>query len=284
MKKQRKSLGRFILVLIIISLITSSVVTIGFSVINTRTSMEEQLNDNVSAIAKVLSYELDSFEKIEEDYDQLFEKYLMSTAMILDIGENFLDSDLIEIAERTGISEINIVSSEGEIIFSNLTDNIGYKYTKDSDVSKLLLQDGTITVEDIRQSTVDGLYYKYGALGTEWGAIQVGVLATELVEMKRNIDISVVVADLIDEENIIYIASLDKNFNTVFNSLGEDIYLEVLPEAKEIVNEDKIYGEIQRDSYLKKEIFNSLIPRMDSTGNIIGYYSIGTQIESFKIE
>lgn len=102
--------------------------------------------------------------------------------------------------------------------------------------------------------------------------------------MKRNIDISVVVADLIDEENIIYIASLDKNFNTVFNSLGEDIYLEVLPEAKEIVNEDKIYGEIQRDSYLKKEIFNSLIPRMDSTGNIIGYYSIGTQIESFKIE
>lgn len=124
--------------------------------------MEEQLNDNVSAIAKILSYELDSFEKIEEDYDQLFEKYLMSTAMILDIGENFLDSDLIEIAERTGISEINIVSSEGEIIFSNLTDNIGYKYTKDSDVSKLILQDGTITFEDIRQSTVDGLYYKYG--------------------------------------------------------------------------------------------------------------------------
>ena len=277
MKKRKISIGKLMILIIGISLILSSAITIYYGVTSIRTSMEEQLTDNAQDIGKVLSHELNSFEKIEKDYDELFEKYMLSAAAVLGSGKEFLDNELNKISQTTGISEINMVDAEGKIIFSNLPDNIGYEYERDSEVAKLILKDGVMSFEPVRESTVDGLPYKYGAIGTMEGAVQVGVLATELVEMKRNMEISTVVADLIDDENILYIASLDKDFNILFNSREGDI--DITSKAKETVDKGNIYGEIVKDSNLNKDIFISLIPTTNTTGETTGYYCIGLGID-----
>lgn len=234
MFKKRKSIGMLMISLMAGSLIISSGLITYFSITNSRKGVENQLAHNANDIIHILSQELDLLENIEKDFDDLFEKHLISSGTILGLDKEYSDYDLMKISKSTGISEMNIVNSEGVIEHSNLPGNIGYKYDDNSDIAKLLSKDGARAVEPIRQSEVDGFHYRYGTIGTINGAVQVGVSADDIVEMKNNMEISVITADIIDEENILFIASLDNDFNKVFNSRGEDIDIDISPDAREM--------------------------------------------------
>ncbi len=270
-----RSIGHIVVGLIIVFFIISTLTIAYFSIASARTSLENQLIDNAEDVVKLLNQELNALDNVGKDYDQLFDRFLISVAEVLAVGGNFTNENLLRVSQATGISEINVVSSQGVIVNSNLPANMGYEYPEEGAVARVLNRDKAVELEPIRQSTVDDLFYRYGCIGTSFGGIQVGILAEELVEMKNNMDISVIGQEIIKNTNVEYIGTLDRDLNETYNSRGEEVSRDIFLAMVEEVEGDGIYGRIIEDEILGKKVFNVLAPRQDGGGNSMGYYNIG---------
>ena len=108
------------------------------------------------------------------------------------------------------IVEINVTSPDGEIIYSNMPENIGWTFPADHIGREVLNGSKTTLYEDIRQSAVDGNFYKYGYLGLPNGnMIQSGIDASTLAGIMESFEYQVLIDEISQSEDIVFALYID---------------------------------------------------------------------------
>src|SRR5699024_2537575 len=106
-------------------------------------------------------------------------------------------------------------------------------YDEDHPVMKILAGDTDKVIENIRQSIHDDFYYKYGEIKSDFGVVQVGLRAENVLEMKENLELERVIDEIASRESIYHIVYVDKQFNTKYDSRGKGKEVAFTDDVKE---------------------------------------------------
>ncbi|WML32807.1 EAL domain-containing protein [Clostridium sp. OS1-26] len=205
------------------------------------------------------------------------------------IDQKNLSNDLLKkIAKDLGVDEIYWYSPEGTIIYSNIDAYLGWTALKGHPVENFRISRKNELMEGIRKDTESDNYNKYGYLRNADGSfIQIGIRANEVEKLTRKFNYQTLVEKLAQEENIVHVLLVDKNFKTIADSNIKDVGI-VYDKDKEQEMQEALKGNIStKDSYYTKadtkvltiyfpvtqngEINNVLVLSL-STGKV--YYSI----------
>lgn len=282
-KVQKSSIGRKIAIVVLVSLVASVALTTYFSVKDAKRALYNELDESALQIANILAHEIDTLTETEGDMDNILEDYINDMAFLIGNKESFSNEELGKLAESIGIAEINIVDKSGEIVCSNLSENIGYVYPEEHPMRKILIGHADSIVEKARKSTTNDKMYKYGGRKIEGGAIQIGVLADEIISMKKNLNVEDIVKEIAEDKKIYHIVIMDKGYNTVTDSRGNGTENLVLSSAsKESLEKGKTYANLEWDKGLKKEVYNVYVPNESSSGGFSGAINICLSVDNVK--
>ncbi|NLW21795.1 MAG: hypothetical protein GXY88_00840, partial [Tissierellia bacterium] len=176
-----KSLGRRVVATTSIFLILVVTISTYFSVQNAREALYKQLDEQADQIAHILLFNLKNLSQVERDVDRIIDTYIENLGHFIKVKGSYTNEELKAIERETGVSEINIVNHEGVIVYSNLDGNLDYIYPEGHPVRDIVEGEIDKVVEDIRQSTLEDTYYKYGAVKADFGAVQIGIKADHIV-------------------------------------------------------------------------------------------------------
>ena len=277
-----RSINTNILIILVVFLSISMVSTIYFSIHNGRIALYEQLDESADRISGTLINELQTMGRIEEDVDAILDQYIENLAHFLKYKESYSNGELERISAETGVAEINIVDEDGIIAYSNLKGNRNDTYDEGHPVMKILAGETDKGIEDIRQSIHDDYYYKYGEIKSDFGVIQVGLRAEEIVEMKRNLELERVIDGMVSEDSIDHVIYMDEEFNIQYDSRGEGVEIMLDDEIMEHLNEREVFREIIQDDDLDREIYRVYIP-LDASQDMKGIFCIALPLDDVSL-
>ncbi|HHV39527.1 MAG TPA: methyl-accepting chemotaxis protein [Tepidimicrobium sp.] len=263
-----RSINTNILIILVVFLSISMLCTTYFSINNGRIALYEQLDESADRISDTLINELMTMEKIEEDVDSILDQYIENLAHFLRYKESYSNEELEQLSKETGVAEINIVDKDGIIVYSNLKGNRNDTYDEEHPVMRILAGETDKVIENIRQSIHDDFYYKYGEIKSDFGVVQVGLRAEEIMEMKRNLRLERVIDEIVNRDSIDHVVYMDEEFNIRYDSRGEGAEVILDDEIKEQLANREIYREITRDEELGKETYNVYIPYSGTIGGL----------------
>ncbi|WP_077369493.1 methyl-accepting chemotaxis protein [Anaerosalibacter sp. Marseille-P3206] len=275
------SISRKIAIIISFSLILSIVVTSYFSIRNSKNALYKELDNSAIQIASILSYQVESMSSIEKDIDSIAEDYIYDMSYLIGSVEDVDNEKLKEMTKSTGIAEINIVNTKGEIIKSNLDKNIGYVYKTENPIWKILRSGKDRVIEPVRESTVDGKKYKYGARMIYGGAVQIGISADALDITLKSLGIDSLVGELTKGGNVLHITQLNKDLQPV-NGIEEGESFEVSKEVKKALGNGETCAFPKWDNKLKKQVYNVYIPKIGEYKMLEGALNIGLSMDSIE--
>ncbi len=184
------------------------------------------------------------------------------------------------------------MDNEAYTLYSNQDESVGYVYSEDHPVMDIIRGDKDVIIEDIRKSTIGDIYYKFGAVKTDFGLVQIGINADSIMKMKENLQLEKAIQELINDKSAEYILALDKDLNTRYDSRGEISNLEFSNKAKEKLKLQQTYTEITYDEELNKKIYNVFIPynedlssldKLDKdTNETNNYFCIGLSMDNVE--
>lgn len=271
-ENNRGSLGRRISILVTFVLIVSIIGTTYFSIRNAKKALYFQLDENAEQVGNQLIYQLENLSDIEEDVDLVLDNYIQNLALFLKGKEDYTNEELIDLAKETEISEINIVNKEGIVTASSLEENVNTSYSKDHPIEEILQGTTDKIIEDIRQSDLDGSYYKYGQVKSDFGVVQIGMKADNFLKIKENLTLEKAISEITKDDSILYVVSLDDQFNTGYDSRGETDNIELTDKIKEQLKNEEIYKETFRDEEFNKDVYNVFVPYK---GNLVSSSQMG---------
>ncbi len=255
-----RSINSRILIVLIVFLSISIVSITYFSIHNGRRALYEQLDESADRISATLIHELNTMTEIEKDVDAILDQYIENLAYFLKSKGSYSNEELEALSEETGVAEINIVDENGIIVYSNLEGNRNDTYNDEHPVMRILAGDTDKVIENIRQSIHDDFYYKYGEIKSDFGVVQVGLRAENVLEMKKNLELERVIDEMVSRDSVHHIVYMDKDYNIKYDSRGKDGEVIFTDEAKERLNNQEIYRETAWSDELNKETYNVYIP------------------------
>lgn len=166
---------------------------------------------------------MDEHEHLLEAIDLLVEERMKAVAKTVNFNKENVDNQfLMEMALANEITEINWFSPEGEIIYSNIDEYVGYIPPEGHAILNFMQDNDRELIEEIRQDTETGRYVKYGYYKDDKGnIIQIGILADEIYELTEKFSYQGIVNDLILDKDIAYAMIMDKEGVIIASSLPE---------------------------------------------------------------
>ncbi|MCY6371620.1 methyl-accepting chemotaxis protein [Clostridium ganghwense] len=254
--------------------------TVSLKIVNKK--IEQQMKTDGNMIVEQIRDQISTNFVIEQEIEKVLEDKIVGTAYLLGKIPNISNAYLTQISEELGVEEINISDSNGTIIYSNLSENINYKYPNKHMVQSILKNKESKIVEDIRESSVKkGEFYKYGAVAmSNGGFVQVGILATNINKVLHNVNTQTIIDKLGENENLVYALTIGKdvkvNTHTDKARIGK-----VLDDAGSIAaaRDGKVYSSTY--TYKGEEVYDVLLPTYKGDKHI-GAVNIGLSMKNVR--
>jgi diguanylate cyclase (GGDEF)-like protein len=180
----------------------------------------EQMKQNGLNLAKQTVLQVEGNATSLEMVNGMIEDKIRAAEKIVSMnGKNINDDLLKRICGDLKVDEICWYSPEGEIIYSNLQPNLGWKPPIGHPVENFRISDKSELMEEIRQDSVSGDYVKYGYLRNDDGTfIQVGIKANEVESLTEKFTYQTLVEKLAVEENVAHVILVSKDLKTIADS------------------------------------------------------------------
>lgn len=250
-----------------------------------------------TAISEIKSFYYDHMKEdalnLANSYSQNVAKAVESTEVVNELLEEKIlvasrttaqydgppSSKLLEqLASSLEVDEINIYNSEGEIIYSNMSEFIGWKAYKGQPVYDFMNSNNISYVEEIRPSAVTGIHYKYGYFrNVDESFVQIGVLADKIHDFLGGFEMQ----QLLDEMQKVGVAArisfIDNDF-IVIGSTDKQLIGQI------ITNQDAKAAIVASEEYIfindkEKESVYEIYVRVYREGNKIGTLAIVETLE-----
>jgi len=199
--------------------------------------------------------------------------------------DNMSKERLVQIAKNLDVHEINIFNQNGEVIYSNLNENVGYIVDETHPSYSVLRGEKVELMEEIRQSATSDDYYKYGYISSTTGdVIQVGILANVIHDLSESFSYQSAVENLAKNENIIYALLTDKNLVAIAHSNKDRIGLDLSDdEGSKVAAVD---GKVYTSEYVYSvegvedvEVYDVLVPVIID-GEHVGAINLGLSMKN----
>ncbi|MEJ8554519.1 methyl-accepting chemotaxis protein [Tepidibacter sp. Z1-5] len=261
-----------IILLVIMTILTISTY---LSIQTIDESMKKQLKEDGLGLVKEITSQLERNSNATEQIDKLLGNTIVSVAYIIGSKNDISNEYLKQVCEKTGVSEIDVTNEDGVIIYSNLIENIGYKYPDTHAVKPLLDGSTDRVVEDIRKSEVSDDYYKYGATRlSNGGIVQVGIIANNIEKIQKSMDVQNGIDKIVKQDNIVFALFIDKNLKATAHSEKDRI-------GMQLSDEGSIQAAKNGEQYTSEFMYKDTIPVYDvlmpvyNNGEHIGAVDIG---------
>ncbi|MCT8975366.1 methyl-accepting chemotaxis protein [Clostridium sp. CX1] len=222
-----------------------------FIIVNFKNTMKKQLETNSLDVAKSIALSVESGNKFSKAIEKQLEEQIFTACQAVLNMKEVNNESLTELAKRLGITEVALSNSEGVVQYSNLKEDLGFRYKDTSESRKLLTTDTLRINEPIKQSQTDGKYYKYGSATLDHnGFVQIGIEASKVMEL-INQNSAQSILNKIDKSRLKHAIFFDKDLNVVAHTdkskVGKKLE-DVL--AKAALNDGQVKVSENDDSHL----------------------------------
>ncbi len=280
MKKQsNSSIIRTLFIFIAFCLAVSIIVTAYLSVKNSEKALTSQIRENANTIASSISDKIDNSYMAEESIDSVLEDAIYQVAYSIGNMSISSNEELISLSKKANIAEINIVDNQGQIVYSNLPDNIGFIYPLDSAMMKVIKGETQKVVEPVRTSLVDGKGYKYGGVKLASGSVQIGLAADYVNKIKENMSVEKTINELLESKNVLHIRIFDDQLALI--NASKDVKDETIGNEKivDALKKGETYSSLVFDKQYNKKIYDVYFPKKDENGNLIRVVNIAVPMD-----
>ena len=163
-------------------IITIAFVIVGYVTVTTiQNHYYERIQNDSLKLAKIYSYSLTLGTEAHDVINELLEEKILTASQTVASIQSPSNELLREMAENLKVDEIDYYSPEGEIIYSNLPELIGWRAVPGHPVHNFLIGSEISVIEDIRMDWVTGYFFKYGYFKTpDGGLVQIGIKADKV--------------------------------------------------------------------------------------------------------
>ncbi len=198
---------------------------------------------------------------------------IQSLEGILESGTDTQQSDA-----DGALDEINFISSSGEIIYSNLSGNIGEYLDANHPVMEMLKSGEDKIIEEVRQSTTDSSYYKYGAVRIGDLAVQVGINADAYMDFKGATSMQQVLSDVASRDDVRYAQFVGSDAIVSADSTNLELGTKVVDDKiTKALTGETVTGLEEDDNYGLTYEVN--MPIVSDTGEVIGVARLGLSMD-----
>ncbi|KDR96446.1 Methyl-accepting chemotaxis protein [Peptoclostridium litorale DSM 5388] len=225
LKKGRKSsIGFKITSIVLILILASFAVLTTVSVSTAKKEIANQMHADGTAIVNRIAHQIESSSAGIDALESEVEERIRTISNLLALQSSYSSEYISEIAQKANAAEINIIGQDGTIVYSNIGENIGWQFEPKHKTYSVISKEEKEVMEDIRQSTVDGKYYKYGAVSLGNGYVaQVGMSAQDIKAKEALFDAQSIVENVAEDENIVYALVINKDLSILAHSDKERI-------------------------------------------------------------
>lgn len=265
-------------------LIISTIIFAAVSLYIINNKFESQVKEDGISLVDEITAEIENNNLMIKQLEAVLGEKITTTAYL--VGQNPAVSNeyLSEVAKEIDVQEINVVNPSGVIVYSNLPDNIGYKYPADHPAQPVIQGKETKLIEQIRKSSnnVDKNYYKYGIVSLKNGVIvQVGIVANKVQELNQIVSNQSLVDRLGKKSNITYALTIDPNLKASAHSDKSRIGISLTDEgSKAAAQGGKMFSSLYK--YKGQEyVYDVLMPIKDNKSTV-GAFDIGLSLKNEK--
>jgi diguanylate cyclase (GGDEF)-like protein len=172
--------------------------------------MQDESIKLARSTSSTLSKSSAAFDKINT---LMAEKIQGATETVVNYDGEITQERLVNFAHTLNVEVIYYYNPEGVIIASNTGEYIGWKGEETHPVELFRNSIQTVLVEDIRQDSESGIYYKYGYAKAENGYfVQIGIYAQDVYQSISEFETQSIINELKQDENIVEISIIDKKY------------------------------------------------------------------------
>lgn len=174
----------------------------------------------------------------------LDEKLLVATRTAASYDRRYSNELLKELSRTLEVDEIDYYNSQGELIYSNMAQLIGWKTYKGHPVYNFMHSDSVSTIDKIRQDSITGNYYKYAYFKvSNGGIVQIGVKADKVYKFLGAFEVQQLLDEMHDVEVIDKIFFIDNKLNVVSSTDSQSIGQKITnQEVKAAILESRGYS------------------------------------------
>lgn len=233
MKKQKSLSLKVKLALVIVCIL--AIVSVSLTTIlvgQARARLIDEAKTNGMNKVMEIAEQIDFSTEFQDITEQMLSDKVTSLSYLLGQKEDVTDAYLKSVANKLNISEINYIDPSGTITNSNLSGNLNWVYPSDHAMYPVIKGSKDFIAEPVRKSSVDGLEYKYGgaSLGNGY-AVQVGIQADIIAELKKTTDFQAVIDKSITDESINYALIVGLDSIVVAHNIHDRVGLDLTEDA-----------------------------------------------------
>ena len=203
------------------------IITIGFSFLtyvtvkNRIDEKYEQLKDTTLEIANSYSHNLVQTDKAFDIITELLDEKIRITGQAIILIENRENNEVLDaIAKTFNVDGIYLYNDEGVITHSTSEGLIGWQAYEGHPVYDFMMSEQTMRVEDVRQDTENGLYYKFGyAKDAAGGFVQIGVLAENIQDFLGDFEITKLINGISARGDVKQVFFVNPKYEIIASSL-----------------------------------------------------------------
>ncbi len=272
-----------------ISLVTIAIVLIAsvsltyLSTQNTENLALEMMKNEGYTLADSVTMKVQDSEEFIEVVDAFLATKIEQASRSLDYTNQELWSNefFVDLSKDLDVAEINVVDLNKVITYSNIADNIGWQYPSSHKMSVIFNGESDVYMEDVRESSVDSKYYKYGGVNLKSDYyVQVGISADEVNEIKEAFSLKQILKEEESKENILYTLFLDQ---TGLATIGTDTMVGIVYDDE--VTKSALAGQrsaaIWTDKETHSKSLNVQLPLIEH-GEVIGSIAIGLSLDKME--
>lgn len=286
---KRGSLLVSLSIILIISLLTLTVVLGGIAITTTEDALFSQMEENAVQVADMIANEMFNNENIDAGLELLIDNYIYSIGRTIGHIEDLSNNTLKDMAGTYGIREVDVLDSQGYILYSNIDANVNKRYPFNDLLSKVVFsQDETLSLKMEREviDTTTGASYifvKKAGVKIPNGSVVITLSTDFINEIKTNMAIERKFNGIAENDNILHIMTLDRNDRLIHDSRGdEEVRTAITREAKDAVLANKVYS-VRETTAEGLEYQSIYVPIRDDLGVYQGVINIGISIEKAQI-
>lgn len=274
--------------LIVIPLAVVLIVVSGIGIISSylmRQSLLNEMKQNGFHTSKMIIRSLEDNSKSLETINKMLEDKIKVSGNIVISNASELDNEfLMKLAKQSDVEQINWYNSDGEIIYSNVPDYIGWTPENNHSVYDFMASSGMELFEDIRQDTESKDYLKYGYLkGNDGTFVQVGIIANRVQALTESFSYQKLLENITLDKEITYALIMDKDLKIIAHS-NEDEIGKVFDDegSQSAAINGVIYSQERYSTEDGINVLDILFPAVIN-GEKIGTISIGYSMENIKL-
>lgn len=179
----------------------------------------------------------------------LEEKMLVAIRTAALYDERYSNELLEELAETLEVDEIDYYNSQGEVVYSNINEFVGWKTYEGHPVYDFMNSNSISLVEDIRQDTITGNHYKYGYFKvSDGGFVQIGILADNIYSFLDGFEMQQLLDEMQDVRFVTHAYFIDNDFIVIGSTDNRLIGQEMVnQEDRAAIIENREYGFINNN-------------------------------------